>query len=53
MVVSMTLAALGKPETRWGEYALFALLMLAIGVGVFIYGLGMPIPILPKNFAWR
>ncbi len=31
----------------------FAVIMLAIGVGVFIYGLGMPIPILPKNFTWR
>ena len=52
MLVSMTLVALGTPETRWREYALFALLMLAIGVGVFIYGLGMPIPILPKGFPW-
>jgi heme A synthase len=52
MVVSMTLAALGTPETRWREYALFALVMLVIGVGVFIYGLGMPIPILPKGFRW-
>ena len=24
MIVSMTLAALGTPETRWREYALFA-----------------------------
>jgi Tripartite tricarboxylate transporter TctB family len=52
MIVSMTLVALGTPETRWREYALFALLMLVIGVGVFIYGLGMPIPILPKGFRW-
>lgn len=52
MIVSMTLVALGTPETRWREYALFALLMLAIGVGAFIYGLGMPIPILPKGFRW-
>ena len=49
MLVSMTLAALGTPETRWREYALFALLMVAIGVGMFIYGLRMPIPILPKD----
>ena len=53
MVVSMTLVALGTPETRWREYMLFALIMLAIGVGVFIYGLGMPIPILPKGYSWR
>jgi len=52
MIVSMTLVALGTPETRWREYALFALLMLAIGVGVFIYGLGMPIPVLPKGLPW-
>ena len=49
MLASMTLAALGTPETRWREYALFALLMVAIGIGVFIYALGMPIPILPKD----
>ncbi|HET7155434.1 MAG TPA: tripartite tricarboxylate transporter TctB family protein [Hyphomicrobiaceae bacterium] len=53
MIVSMTLAALGTPETRWREYLPFAVIMLAIGVSVFIYGLGMPIPILPKNFTWR
>ena len=53
MIVSMTLVALGTPETRWREYLLFAVIMLAIGVGVFIYGLGMPIPILPKGFTWR
>lgn len=57
MVVSMTLAALGTPETRWREYAVFLLFMIAIGIGVFIYGLGMPIPILPKglpkNLPWE
>jgi putative tricarboxylic transport membrane protein len=53
MLVSMTLAALGTPETRWREYALFALLMLVIGCVVFIYGLGMPIPILPKDMLAR
>ena len=53
MIVSMTLVALGTPETRWREYLPFAVIMLAIGVSVFIYGLGMPIPILPKNFTWR
>ena len=57
MLVTMTLAALGTPETRWREYALFALLMLAIGVGVFIHGLGMPITALPKGVSlgalWR
>jgi putative tricarboxylic transport membrane protein len=49
MLVSMTLAAAGTPQTRWVEYALFALLMVAVGVGMFIYGLRMPIPLLPKD----
>ena len=49
MLVSMTLAALGTPQTRWLEYAVFTLLMVAIGVGMFIYGLRMPIPIWPKD----
>lgn len=49
MVVSMPLAALGTPETRWREFALFMVVMLAIGLGVFIYGLGMPLKVLPWN----
>lgn len=52
MAVSMTLAALGTPETSWREYLLFALFMMAFGVVVFILGLGMPIPILPRVSAW-
>jgi hypothetical protein len=47
MVVSMTLAALGTPETRWREFAIFSLIMQAIGLGIFIYGLGMPIKVFP------
>jgi hypothetical protein len=53
MLVSMTLVALGTPETRWREYALFSLVMIAIGATVFIHGLGMPIPLLPKELPWR
>lgn len=53
MLGSMTLAALGTPETRWGEYAVFAAIMLAIGIAMFIWGLGMPIPVLPKELTWR
>ena len=49
MIVSMTLAALGTHETRWKEFALFMVLMLAVGLGIFIYGLGMPIKVLPWN----
>jgi Tripartite tricarboxylate transporter TctB family len=53
MIVSMTLAALGTPETRWREYTVFALIMLVIGVAMFIYGLGMPIPVLPRELQWK
>ena len=49
MLVSMTLGALGTPETRWREYAVFALFMVVMAVGMFIYGLRIPIPILPKD----
>jgi putative tricarboxylic transport membrane protein len=51
MLAAMTLTALGTPETRWREYALFAAIMLAIGIGVFRYGLGMPISVLPRDLA--
>jgi hypothetical protein len=47
MAASMTLCALATPETRWPEYGVFLLIMLAIGVGMFIWLLGMPIPIWP------
>ena len=49
MLVSMTLTALGTPETRWREYALFAVLMIVIAIAMFIKGLGMPIPIWPTQ----
>lgn len=49
MVVSMTLCALGTRETRWFEFTLFSLIMLAIGVGLFIWLLGMPITIWPNR----
>ena len=51
MLISMTLAALGTPETRWGEYTLFALGMAVVGVGMFIWGLRMPIPIWPAGLS--
>jgi putative tricarboxylic transport membrane protein len=57
MVLSMTLTALGTPETRWREYALFSLLMIGIGIGLFIYGLRMPIPVwptgIPGGLSWN
>jgi hypothetical protein len=49
MVVSMTLCALGTPDTRWREFAIFTVIMLIIGLGVFIYGLGMPMKVWPWN----
>jgi hypothetical protein len=47
MLVSMTLAALGTPETRWKEFAIFMVLMLVFGVGLFIWGLKMGIKVMP------
>lgn len=47
MVVSLPLAALGTHETRWREFAMFLVLMLAIGLGLFVYGLGMPLKVWP------
>ncbi len=52
MLASMTLAALGTPETRWREYAVFAVFMVLLGVGLFIWGLGMPIGVLPRKLPW-
>jgi hypothetical protein len=49
MIISLTICALGTPETRWREYLLFLALMIAIGVGMFIWGLGMPIPTWPQK----
>jgi hypothetical protein len=49
MVVSLTIAALGTPETRWREFALFIVMMVVMALGIFIYGLGMPLKVLPWN----
>lgn len=49
MLVSMTLAALGTPETRWLEYSMFAVIMVVIAIAMFIKGLGMPISIWPTQ----
>jgi putative tricarboxylic transport membrane protein len=53
MLISMTLAACGTPETRWIEYGLFAIFMVVLGISVFIYAIGMPIAILPTALSWR
>jgi|LNFM01.1.fsa_nt_gb hypothetical protein len=47
MVISLTICALGTPETRWPEYVGFLLIMIALAVGTFIWLLGMPIPVWP------
>jgi len=47
MLISMVLAALGTRETRWEEFALFALTMIFVGVAMFIAALGMPIKVWP------
>ncbi|MBS0642844.1 MAG: tripartite tricarboxylate transporter TctB family protein [Acetobacteraceae bacterium] len=47
MVVSMALCALGTPETRWREFAIFAVIMVAGSALLFVKGLGMPIRVFP------
>ncbi len=47
MVVSMAICALGTPETRWREFAVFAVIMVVSSVILFIKGLGMPIKVFP------
>jgi hypothetical protein len=53
MILSLTICALGTPETRWREFIVFLALMIAIGVGMFVWALGMPIPTWPVRVpAW-
>lgn len=47
MIIALTLCALGTPETRWPEFAIFLAVMVAGGVATFIWLLGMPVPIWP------
>lgn len=49
MIVSLTIAALGTPQTRWLEYTGFLIFMIVVAVALFVYGLGMPIRVLPWN----
>jgi hypothetical protein len=44
---ALTICALGTKETRWPEFFLFLVMMLAIAAGLFVWLLGMPIPIWP------
>ena len=49
MIISMTLCALGTPETRWREFTIFSGIMLTIGFGTFIWLLAMPIATWPTK----
>jgi putative tricarboxylic transport membrane protein len=40
-------AALGSNETRWGETAIFTIVMTALCVGLFKFALRQPIPLAP------
>lgn len=49
MLISLTVCALGTPETRWPEYAVFLAIMILLSWATFVWLLGMPIPV----FAWK
>jgi hypothetical protein len=49
MIVSMSICALGTAETRWGEFAVFTLIMIVGSWAMFIWLLGMPIKTWPSN----
>lgn len=50
MIISLTICALGVPDTRWREYAIFLAFMIAVGWFTFIWLLGMPIAFF--DFKW-
>lgn len=50
MIISLSICALGSMETRWPEYAVFLLIMIALGWSMFVWLLGMPIPTWPVRF---
>jgi Tripartite tricarboxylate transporter TctB family len=47
MIVTMSLCAVGTAETRWFEFAIFLLIIMAGAWAMFIWMLGMPIPVFP------
>jgi putative tricarboxylic transport membrane protein len=49
MIASLTICALGTPETRWREFSVFLILMIAGSVALFVWLLGMPIPVWPSR----
>ncbi|MGX7741184.1 tripartite tricarboxylate transporter TctB family protein [Rhodopseudomonas parapalustris] len=44
---SFLIAALGTPETRWGETVLVGIVLTAACCGLFVYGLALPFALWP------
>ncbi|PZA14040.1 tripartite tricarboxylate transporter TctB family protein [Rhodopseudomonas palustris] len=44
---SFLIAALGTPETRWGETLVVGILLTAACCGLFVYGLALPFALWP------
>ena len=59
MIIAMVLCALGTAESRWFEFSIFLLIMIATAWVMFIWLLGMPIPVWPirapshLSFIWH
>lgn len=49
MAIALAICALGSPETRWPEFAVFLLIMIVTSWATFIWLLGMPIPTWPSR----
>lgn len=47
MIIALTICALGTLETRWLEFSIFLVIMIAGSWALFIWLLGMPIPVWP------
>jgi putative tricarboxylic transport membrane protein len=45
--LAIAVCALASDETRWGETAVFGVLMTAFCIGLFKFALGLPIPLAP------
>jgi putative tricarboxylic transport membrane protein len=45
--LAIAICALASDETRWGETAVFGVLMTAFCIGLFKFALGLPIPLAP------
>jgi hypothetical protein len=47
MMIALTICALGTLETRWPEFSIFLVIMIACSWALFVWLLGMPIPVWP------